>query len=95
MARGEGIKKVSDLFETYRKRLKAPQKTIVSSFQEVVRDLYGIEVKAEYVTYTPFSRTLSLKAPGTLKTEIILRKGEILAHIKGRLGVQNAPKDII
>lgn len=92
--RGEPIK-ISHLFETYKKRLKAPQSSVISAFQELILDLFGIEVQKKYIQYSPSTKTLSVNTNSQLKTEIILRKEEILAHLKGRLGAGNAPKDII
>ena len=92
MARGEGIKRVADL---YRKRLRAPQKTVIQSFCEVVGDVCSITLTPEMVSYTPASRTLVIKAPGQIKTELLFNKEEILVHLKGRLGPQNAPTNII
>jgi len=95
MARGEGIKRVADLFEAYKKRLKAPQRTVVQCFVEVVEDVCGIALKASQVRYTPAARTVTLSLPGQIRTEILLQKDEVLTHLKGRLGSQSAPKDII
>lgn len=95
MARGEGIKHITNLFETYRKRLVAPKRSVIDAFVEVVADLYGFTVVPEEVSYTPASRTLSLRTGGPLKTEILLRKDEVIAHLMGRLGQKSAPTDII
>jgi len=93
--RGEGIKRISDLFDSYRKRLRAPQKTVVQSFCEVVEDVSGITLKTASVSYTPSSGVLVLNVPGQIKTEILFKKDEILLHLKGRLGPQSAPVNII
>ena len=95
MSRGEGIKKISLLFEAYRKRLRAPQRTVEDAFREVVHDVCGFDIKKEYVSYKPASRTLMITAPGPMKTEILLKKDEVLAHLKGRLGLSSAPKNIL
>lgn len=95
MARGEGIKHITDLFETYRKRLVAPKRSVIDAFCEVVKDIQGFDIDATLVSYTPGAKTLALRAKGPIKTEILLRKEEILVHLKGRLGERNAPRDII
>jgi len=95
MRKGSGeIKKLSDLFEKYRNTLKAPQKTVVSAFCEVVEDVLGVTVDQKKVSYTPHNRTLTLSVGGPLKSEILLHKEEILTHLKGRLGEQGAPKEM-
>lgn len=93
--RGEGIIKISALFEKYTKNLIAPESTVIVAFQEVVSDLFGFQIKKEQCTYTSGSKTLVLVVSGPLKSEILLKKKEILTHLKGRLGERNAPKEIL
>jgi len=91
MSRGEGIKPINQLFEKYKRQLIAPQGSVKKAFCEVVHDLYGYTVKEEQLAYAVHSRTLTLKMPSTLKTELLLKKKEIIAHLKGRLGEKSAP----
>lgn len=95
MPRGEGTKKISDLFSKYKKRLVAPEASVVSAFVEVVEDLFGFKVPKDKVSYTPTTKTLSLTVGSALKTEIKLREEEVLNHLKGRLGEKNAPRVIL
>lgn len=96
MRKGRGeITKLSSLFEKYKKLLKAPQGVVIESFIEVVDDVIGIKVAKEQISYTVHSRTLSVRVSGPLKSEIKLRKKEILTHMKGRLGDQSAPLEIL
>lgn len=93
--RGEGITHVSKLFEKYTKALCAPQGTVVKEFIELVNDLYGIQIKTEQCVYSVYTKTIKLSVSGMIKTELLLRKKEILTHMKGRLGEKNAPQEII
>lgn len=95
MSRGEGIKKIDGLFDKYKKILKAPQGIVVDGFIEVVTDVVGIEIPKERVKYTTHTKILTLAISGPLKSEILLHKEEILTHMKGRLGPQSAPKNIL
>lgn len=96
MRKGSGdIRKLGDLFEKYRQNLKAPQKTVVSAFCEVVEDVLGITIDASKVSYTPHTKTLAVKVGGPLKSEVQLHKEEIIAHMKGRLGEKSAPNEIL
>lgn len=95
MARGEGIKKINNLFDKYKKTLRAPQATVVKEFQGVVYELFGSEVNAHQCSYTPQSKTLVLTIGGPLKTEILLRKKEVLLRLKNELGEKSAPKQIL
>lgn len=87
--------KIGDLFEVYRKRLRAPQGSVIQTVIEVIHDLLNIDVPKESFSYTPHSRMLRINAHGPLKSEIFLHREEILEHLKGRLGPQDAPKTIL
>ncbi len=95
MSRGEGIKKLNSLFDKYKHTLKAPQGSVITAFIEVVYDVLGITIKKEAIRYSTSSRTLVVQGGGPLKSEITLNKEEILTHLKGRLGEQSAPKEIL
>ena len=95
MSRGEGVKKLGSLFDTYKKTLKAPQGSVITAFCEVVEELLGYQVKKTNLSYQPHSKTLCIKGSGPLKSELLIHKTEILTHLKGRLGEPSAPKDII
>lgn len=87
--------KIGDLFEVYRKRFRAPQGSVIDATVEVIHDVLGIDIDKKNLSYTPHSRTLIIKASGMLKTEVNLKKTEILTHLKGRLGTASAPKTIL
>ena len=93
--RGEGITHVSKLFEKYMKTIKAPQGTVVKEFVDLVDDLCQIKIKPEQCTYSVATKTMKLTVSGMVKTEILLRKKEVLAHMKGRLGEKGAPTEIL
>lgn len=86
------LKKVSDLFEKYRKNLQAPETTVINAFLEVVEDLYGITVPRQVVFYDPATKTLTINGHAILKSELALHRKEIDVHLKGRLGEKNVPK---
>ena len=95
MPRGEGIKALGSLFEKYKKQLIAPQGSVITAFQEVVEDIFGLKIPKENISYSVHNKTISLRISGPLKTEIKLRKDEVIAHLKGRLGEKSAPTDIL
>ncbi len=92
--RGE-ITKISKLFSVYATRFKAPQGTVTKVFCEVIYDLFNFTLKEGACTYTVATKTLHINVGGPLKSEILLRKGEILTHLKGRLGEKSTPTDIL
>lgn len=91
----KGITKISALFEKYTSRLIAPESSVIEAFREVAEDMFGFSVKKEQCSYSAYTKTLKLNLSGPPKSEIMLRKEEVLAHLKGRLGEQNAPQNII
>ncbi len=96
MKRGEGIKKLSDLFVKYKQTLTPPEGTVTSVFCEVVFDLYNWNLNKKQMSYNLATRTLHTSGlPSLFKNEIQLKKAEIINHLKGRLGTRGAPKDII
>ncbi len=90
--RGGDITKVGDLFDKYKKILRAPQGIVTGAFIEVVSDLIGIEIPKERISYSVHNKTLTMRISGPLKTEILLNKKEILTHMKGRIGEKSVPK---
>ena len=93
--RGGDVVKVGDLFDKYKRILKAPQGVTITAFIEVVNDLIGVEIPKERISYSIHNKTLTLRIPGPLKTEILLHKKEILIHMQGRIGRQSVPKVIL
>lgn len=86
---------ITDLFEKYKRTLRAPQGVVVDAFIEVVEDVLSFKIPKERVRYTVGTKTLSVQVSGALKTEIKLHEEEILTHLKGRLGQASAPKQIL
>ena len=92
---GKSPVKVSDLFEVYRKRLRAPQKSVIEASVEVIHDVLGVTINSESLLYSAQSRTLTVHARGPLKSEITLHKEDILNHLRGRLGPRSAPTTLL
>ena len=92
--KGQAVK-IASLFEAYKTRLRAPQGVVVKTFQEVIKDMFNIAVRAEQCSYSVHSKTLTVNVSGPLKMEIRMRKAEILTHLKGRLGEKGAPQEIL
>lgn len=92
--RGEVVR-IGDLFEVYRKKLRAPEKSVIDTALEVIHDLIPQKLTRSMCSYSPHSRILTIRASGLIKTEIMVRKKEILAHLEGRLGSKSTPHEII
>jgi hypothetical protein len=90
-----GPRKIGDLFETYKKRLRAPVGSVVIAAHDVIADVCGISLPESALLYTPRTKTLVIHASGMAKSEILFHKDEIITHLKGRLGAGNAPTTIL
>ncbi len=93
--RGEVIVRVSDLFTKYKQVLRAPQRTVVHTFCEVLTSHYGITVPYERCTYNTKTKTLTLTTSGIVKTEVIRHKKDILKILEELLGKKSAPEQIL
>ncbi len=89
--RGE-LKSVSSLFDKYKKTLIAPQGTVIKEFLDLLEDMFAVKVEKGRVSYNPSTKVLMINGLGPLRSEVRMREGEVLAHLKGRLGEKNAPK---
>jgi len=89
------VVKVGDLFEVYRKKLRAPEKSVIETAIEVIHDLIPAKLTPSMCSYSPHTRILTINASGPVKSEIKLRKKEILTHLEGRLGSKSNPHEII
>ncbi len=92
--RGEVVK-LGSLFDKYKNNLKAPQKTVLEAFVEVVGDVISIKIKSSDCAYNVSTRTLVFKGSSLIKQEIKMHQDEILMHLKGRLGEKSCPYIII
>ena len=95
MSRGEGIKPLNSLFDKYKTILKPPQASVVKVFCEVVSDVMDIKIPTDRVEYSVAQKTITLKTPSAITSEIKLHQKDIINHLKGRLGEKNAPVTIL
>lgn len=82
--RGELVK-VGSLFEKYAKTLKPPQRSVEKMACEAIQAIVGCVLEDNQVSYTVATRTLYIKAPALLRSEIKLHGSEILAVLRDRL----------
>lgn len=91
----EGVVHITNLFEKYKKTLRAPQKSVVEAFKKATEEVVGIELDSRHLSYSPPTKTLSLTISGPIKTEVLLRKKELLTHVEKNLGKKNTPTTIL
>ncbi len=86
---------LGNLLLRYKKIIKPPQQSVVIEVVSVIKEVVGIDVIAKQFEYTVSSRTVYIKTPSILRTEIVKRKSEILKALSERLGENNCPLNII
>jgi hypothetical protein len=91
----ENVSQLGNLIERYKKILKPPQASVEKEFIMVAKEVVGIELKPNQVSYTVSTKTIYIKAPSLLRSELLLYKVEILLNLKERLGDQNSPTTIL
>jgi len=89
------MKHLSDLFEKYKKNLKAPQASVERIVLRVIKEQLSISLEPTQITYNPPTRTVVIKAPSIIKTEITKHRAVVLTALQTELGVQNAPTELL
>jgi hypothetical protein len=89
------MKQVSDLFETYKTRFKAPQKTVEKECIAVITTVTQFTLTEAQVKYTVSTRTIAIQAPSILKNELRFKQQQILQELENRLGKDGCPKVIL
>jgi len=85
------MKRLGDLFERYRTKIKAPQASVENECIIVIKELTQFDIQLSQLEYIVSTRTISLRVPSILRTEILFKKPEILETLKARLGADNCP----
>lgn len=88
------MKRLGDLFERYQKRLKPPQSSVEKIVVEVIKEQFNFDIEQTRCSFNVSTKTAYLTIPSILKTEIFLKKNELLEILKERLG-ESAPKEIL
>jgi hypothetical protein len=89
------LQKIGSLFDLYKDKFRAPQKSVIDVVVVVIFEVTGITLDSDRCTYKVSTRILATNAPALIKHEISRYEAEILDHCRGRLGVDSAPQRII
>lgn len=89
------IEKIGGLFEKYKKLLKPPQSSVEKAFQRILEETTNFTLTTDQITYTVSTKTLYIQAPSIIKSEIQLKKPQLLSLLAKELGVENCPKTIL
>lgn len=91
----ENYNQLGNLLERYKKHLKPPQASVEKVCVSVIKDLTDIPLGSHQIGYTVSSRTMTIKAPSLIKSELKTHHTAILKELEKRLGIGSAPQTII
>jgi hypothetical protein len=91
----ENKNQLGNLLERYKKLIKPPQATVEKEAIVVIEGLTTIKLLSHQLTYTVGSRTLIIKAPSIICSELRVHHPVIIKELQRRLGAQNAPITIL
>lgn len=91
----KAMKRLGDYFERYKNRFKAPQASVEKECIEVIREVSGFVLTTNQVAYTVSTRTVSLRVPSIIKSELRFHQQAILQGLENRLGKDGCPKVIL
>lgn len=89
------MKKLGDLFSKYQTKFRAPQASVEKACVEAILKVTNHKINEELVVFTVSTRTISLKVPSILKSEIKFKHKEILKDLEQKLGKDVSPKIIL
>lgn len=82
---------LGNLLLRYKKNLKPPQASVQKEFVAVVEEVTGLILRNDQVEYSVATKTIVLKTPSLLRSELKLKHPEIMSLLVERLGRENAP----
>lgn len=86
---------IRGILEAYKQRLRAPQKTVITEMVRAYQTIGLTAVGPRDLAYTPSTRTITIRAMGPLKMEMLLRKAAALREARGGLSDKDIPLDVI
>ena len=86
---------IGNLLERHRKNLKPPQSTIERLSASVIKEVTGFSIKPEQVSYAVSTRTITLKVPSIVRSELKQHYKKILTELKKQTSEETVPKTIL
>lgn len=86
---------LGNLLERYKKIIKPPQATVEKEAVVIIAEITSITLLPHQLSYTVASKTLVIKAPSIIRSELRVHHSVIVGELQRRLGAQNAPTTII
>ena len=87
----ENKEHLSNLLDRYKKRFRPPQASVEKVVIASVERVTGIALQATEVEYTPSTKTIHLRVPSILKTELKAKEMLIIDAVKKDLPREDVP----
>lgn len=91
----DSVHQLGNLIARYKTLLKPPQASVEKESIIVIKEVTGIEIQPHQVSYTVATKTLVLKTPSLLRSELLLHRERILSELKQRLGEKGSPDTLL
>jgi hypothetical protein len=91
----ESKHQLGNLLLKYKSLLKPPQASVEKECIVAITTVTGITLLPHQVSYSVASKTLVLKTPSLLRSELMLRRVDILEECKRRLGEKGGPETLL
>lgn len=86
---------LGNLLLRYKKLIKPPQSSVINEVVLVVGEVLGVVLLPSQFDYNVRSKTIYIKTPSLLRTEIIKKREIIIKTLRERLGDNNYPIEFI
>jgi hypothetical protein len=86
---------LGNLLERYRKIFKPPQASVERECIAVITEVCGITLLPHQIEYNVATRTLQLKTPSLLRSELKLKSELILTELAKRLDASTTPTTLL
>ena len=86
---------LGNLIDRYKHIIKPPQASVQKQAIKTIENITTLILREDQIVYNVHTRTLTIKAPSLIRSELAMSYGAILEALKTELGPQNAPHQII
>lgn len=91
----DSVHQLGNLLLKYKTLLKPPQASVEKECISIIKSLTGMELLPHQLSYTVSTRTLVLKTPSLIRSELMMQREVILRELRLQLGEKNAPLSLI
>lgn len=91
----QNMQQLGNLLTRYGKIFKPPQASVEKECIEVIAEVCGITLLPHQIEYRVATRTLQLKTPSLLRSEIKLKSKLILVELAKRLDASTTPTTLL